>query len=108
VLKAFGLGTFAQSSLLFAGLLVCWVTVPRRVVGVAAGFGAGAMLSAVSFDLVAEASDLDFWAFGLWMLIGVAVFLLGDRFVERRFARRAQVAPWGSSWARWSTACRSP
>jgi zinc transporter, ZIP family len=85
VLEAFGLGFIAQSSLLIAGLLVCWVKVPRTLVGILAGFGAGAMLSAVSFDLIAEAEHLDNWQFALWMLIGVAVFLVGDRVVEKRF-----------------------
>ncbi len=85
MLKAFGLGAIAQSSLLLAGLLVFWVTVPRRVVGIMAGFGAGALLAAVSFDLIAEAEGLDEWELGLWMLVGVAVFLVGDRIVERRF-----------------------
>jgi zinc transporter, ZIP family len=85
VLSAFGLGALAQSSLLLAGLLVCWVTVPRRLIGVLAGFGAGALLAAISFDLIGETEGLDEWELGLWMLIGVAVFLLGDRFVEQRF-----------------------
>ena len=85
MLSAFGLGVLAQSSLLAAGLLVCWVTVPRRVVGVLAGFGAGALLAAISFDLIIEAEELDFWELGLWMLVGVAVFLIGDRVVERRY-----------------------
>ena len=85
MLNAFGLGALAQSSLLLAGLLVCWVTVPRRLVGILAGFGAGALLAAISFDLIREAEGLDEWELGLWMLIGVAVFLLGDRIVEQRF-----------------------
>ncbi len=85
MLEAFGLGVAAQSSLLLAGLLVCWVAIPRRVVGVLAGFGAGAMLSAISFDLVAEADALEAWEFALWMLVGVGVFLAGDWVVERRF-----------------------
>jgi ZIP family zinc transporter len=85
VLDAFALGTLAQSSLLLAGLLVCWVTIPPRIVGILAGFGAGAMISAVSFDLVAEADALESWQLGAWMLVGVAVFLAGDYVVERRF-----------------------
>jgi ZIP family zinc transporter len=85
MLRAFGLGLLAQPSLLLAGLLACKATVPRRVVGVLAGFGAGAMLAAISFDLIAEASGLDSWELGTWMLAGVAVFLVGDRVVERRF-----------------------
>ena len=85
MLEAFGLGVLGQSSLLLAGLVVCWVTVPRSVVGVLAGFGAGAMLAAISFDLLAETGGLDGWELGLWMLVGVAILLVGDRAVERRF-----------------------
>ena len=86
MLEAFGLGLLGASSLLFAGLLACWLDVPARVVGVMAGFGAGALIAAISFDLVAEAEDvLSFWQFALWMLVGVAVFLLADRMVESRF-----------------------
>ncbi len=87
MLNAFGLGLLAQSSLLVAGLIVCWVTVPRRLVGVLASFGAGAMLAAISFDLIAEADGLELWELSSWMLVGVAVFLLGDRLVERRFGK---------------------
>lgn len=86
MLEAFGWGFLAQSSLLVAGLLVCWVTVPTKVVGILGGFGAGAMIAAVSFDLLPEAeSDIDPWQTGVWMLVGVAVFLLADAFVEKRF-----------------------
>ena len=85
MLEAFGLGVLAQSSLLLAGLLVCWVTVPPKVVGALAGFGAGALIAAVSFDLIAEAEALPMWEFALWMLIGAGIFVGGDWVVERRF-----------------------
>jgi zinc transporter, ZIP family len=86
VLEAFGWGFLAQSSLLVAGLVVCWVTVPTRLVGILGGFGAGAMIAAVSFDLLPEAQvHIEPWETGVWMLVGVAVFLLADAFVERRF-----------------------
>lgn len=86
MLEAFGWGFLAQSSLLIAGLVVCWVTVPTRLVGILGGFGAGAMIAAVSFDLLPEAQvHIDPWQTGAWMLIGVAVFLVADAFVERRF-----------------------
>jgi ZIP family zinc transporter len=85
VLDAFALGTLAQSSLLLAGIMVCWLTLPPRLVGALAGFGAGALISAVSFDLITEAEELDAWQMGLWMLVGLAVFLGGDYLVERRF-----------------------
>jgi ZIP family zinc transporter len=86
MLEAFGWGLLAQSSLLLAGLLVCWVTVPTKVVGILGGFGAGAMIAAVSFDLLPEAmADIEPWQTGLWMLVGVAVFLVADQAVDRRF-----------------------
>ena len=86
LLKAFGLGTLAQSSLLVAGLIVCWIKVPTKVVGILAGFGAGAMISAIAFHLVPEAQvHIDLWHTVVWMLIGVAIFLLGDRLVDKRF-----------------------
>jgi zinc transporter, ZIP family len=86
VIDAFALGVIAQSSLLLAGLVVCWVTVPRRLVGILAGFGAGAMIAAISFELVPESmAAIEGWQFALWMLAGVVIFLLGDLLVERRF-----------------------
>jgi zinc transporter, ZIP family len=85
MLDAFALGTLAQSSLLLAGLFACWVTMPPRLVGVLAGFGAGALIAAVSFDLIGEAEELASWQLGIWMLVGVAVFLGGDYLVDRRF-----------------------
>ena len=76
VLEAFGLGVLGASSLLFAGLVACWLDVPPRLIGILAGFGAGALIAAISFDLVVEAEDvLERWQFALWMLVGVAVFL---------------------------------
>lgn len=85
MLEAFGLGVAAQSSLLLAGIIVCWVTVPRRLIGILAGFGAGAMIAAISFDLLAEADGLERWELAAYMLIGVATFMIGDRIVERKF-----------------------
>ena len=86
LLEAFGLGLIAQSSLFLAGLVVCWITVPKRVVGVLAGFGAGAMIAAIAFTLVPEGlADIAGWEFALWMLIGVVIFLVGDAIVDRRF-----------------------
>ncbi len=86
MLEAFGWGFLAQSSLLVAGLVVCWLTVPTKLVGILGGFGAGAMIAAVSFDLLPESEvDIQPWQTGLWMMIGVAVFLVADQVVERRF-----------------------
>ncbi|HEY3486183.1 MAG TPA: hypothetical protein VGK49_12415 [Ilumatobacteraceae bacterium] len=95
MLRAFGLGVLAQLSLPLAGLIACWVTFSRRVVGSLAGFGAGAMIAAISFDLLAETEGLDSWELALWLLAGVVVFLLGDRVVERRFGATGTGAAMG-------------
>jgi zinc transporter, ZIP family len=96
VLEAFGWGFLAQSSLLVAGLLVCWVTVPTRLVGILGGFGAGAMIAAVSFDLLPEAeAHIEPWQTAAWMIVGVAIFLVADAFVERRFGSEGPGAAMG-------------
>ncbi len=84
-LEALLLGLVGQSSLLVAGVAVCWITVPRTIVGLLAGFGAGALLASVSFDLLAETDGLEQWEVVGLMLLGAAVFLGGDAFVERKF-----------------------
>ena len=85
MVEALVLGMVAQSSLLLSGLLVYWVRIPTKVVGVLAGFGAGALISAIAFDLIPEAELLGPWQLVLWMLLGAAVLLAGDAIVERRF-----------------------
>jgi zinc transporter, ZIP family len=86
VLEAFGWGFLSQSSLLLAGIVVCWVKVPTKIIGILGGFGAGAMIAAVSFDLLPESqAHIEPWQTGVWMLVGVAVFLLADAYVDKRF-----------------------
>jgi ZIP family zinc transporter len=84
-LEALGVGLVAQSSLLIAGVIVCWLTIPQKLVGVLAGFGAGAMIAAISFDLLPETGGLGSWELALGMFVGVVFFLAGDRVVERKF-----------------------
>jgi ZIP family zinc transporter len=84
VLEAFLLGGLAQSSLVLSGLFASFVAVPRRVVGWLAGFGAGALISAVAFDLTVEAVSLGAAWLSLWLLVGAATYLVGDWAVERR------------------------
>ncbi|MCD6033869.1 MAG: rane protein [Thermomicrobiales bacterium] len=85
MVEALVLGMVAQSSLLLSGLLVYWVRIPTKVVGILAGFGAGALISAIAFDLIPEAELLGPWQLVLWMLLGAALLLAGDAIVERRF-----------------------
>ena len=90
MLDAFLLGVVAQSSLLLAGLVARWINVPPRIVGALGGFGSGALIAAVSFDLLGEAKELTNLELALWMLIGVAIFIGGDHLVEQRFGSEGQ------------------
>lgn len=81
---ALGWGALAASSLIIGawlGLLRDW---PQRAVGIVLAFGAGALISAVSFDLAEEGVALgggDSVALGL--ALGALTYFLGDRAVDR-------------------------
>lgn len=65
-----------------AGLLF---DVPRRVIGLVMAFGAGVLISALAFDLTAEALRTGgFDATALGLLAGSAVFYLADRWLSGR------------------------
>lgn len=97
MLQALLLGVIAQSALLLSGLIVYWVTIPKRIVGWLAGFGAGALISAVAFDLIAqdEMEGLGDLEIALWLLIGALIFIGGDRLVESRFGEGGEAGALG-------------
>jgi ZIP family zinc transporter len=79
--EAFAWGAFAGSSLLL-GALIVKAHVPRSdVLGLIMGFGAGVLLSAVSFELVEEAVTVSggLGGTGAGFFAGAVVFFLGDR-----------------------------
>jgi ZIP family zinc transporter len=82
--EALGWGALAASSLVigaFLGLARQW---PKAQTGAVLAFGAGALISAVSFELVEEGqllADRGWVALGL--ALGALVYFAADRFVER-------------------------
>jgi zinc transporter, ZIP family len=87
VLEAIAWGALAASSLLIGALLGTAGWINRQAVGLILGFGAGALISAVSFELTEEALQLggaDATAAGL--AIGALVFFAGDAALHRRGA----------------------
>ena len=58
MIEAVLVGALAQVSLVLSGLAVYLVRVPRRVVWALAGYGAGALLGAIAFDLIPESEEL--------------------------------------------------
>ena len=85
MLNAILLGAAAQSSLILSGLVVYAIRVPPKVIGALAGLGAGALVSAIAFDLIPEGQVLDSAQLAVWLLLGAAVFVVSDRLVEARF-----------------------
>jgi zinc transporter, ZIP family len=85
VTEALGWGALAASSLLIGALLGLARPWPPRVVGLVLAFGAGALISAVSFDLAEEAArvgDPGIGAIGL--AAGAITYFTLDRLVARR------------------------
>lgn len=85
MLNAFGLGAISQLSLVLSALVVFMITVPRRMVGAMAAFGAGALIAAVARDLLPEAHQLQLWQSSLWAMLGAGVFIVGEHLVEKKF-----------------------
>jgi ZIP family zinc transporter len=94
-LDAVALGAVSQISLLLSGLFATWVFVPSKVVGWLAGLGAGALISAVTFDLTEQAETLGGLGLAIWLLVGAAVFIAGDLAVDRRFGSGSGSDPLG-------------
>jgi ZIP family zinc transporter len=85
MLQAVGWALLAASSLVIGALVGQRAKVSQRVVGEAMGFGAGALVSAVAYELIprASVSDIDIWlSFG----VGSLVFFGTDGVLERRNA----------------------
>ena len=92
---SFGLGALAQLSLVLSGLAVFLFKVPRRAVGDLAGFGAGALIAAVAADLLPNAKLLEMWQVALWTMLGAGTFILGERYVDRKFGAEGSGGPLG-------------
>jgi len=85
VAEALWWGALAASSLVIGAMLGVFRRWPERLIGVVLAFGAGALISAVSFDLAEEGVKVgggDSVALGL--ALGALTYFLADRAIERR------------------------
>jgi len=91
MVEAFLWGAFTASSLLLAAAVVSRFSIPRRVIGLFMGFGAGALFSAVAYELVLDSSEHDPGAtvFAGGILLGAIVFYAGDVAIERKGRTRS-------------------
>lgn len=95
MVEAFAWGLLAGSSLVI-GALVVWVHDPHpRALGLVMGFGAGVLLSAVSFELIDEAVTTSGGLGGtaLGFFAGAVVFTVGDWLIARQgYRHRKDIA----------------
>jgi ZIP family zinc transporter len=81
-------GFVASGALLIGAVIGIWADIPRRVVALVMGFGAGALISAVAFDLTEEAFALGGTApTALGLAAGGLTFFVGDLLLERAAER---------------------
>jgi zinc transporter, ZIP family len=85
MLNAFLIGLLATSSLLIGGLIATRINLGKRMLGIIMAFGAGALISAVAYELVFEAIKLGkgtgFGAFGFFA--GAFTFFFSDMLIEK-------------------------
>ena len=83
---AIGWGALAASSLVLGALLGLVRAWPSRVVGLVLAFGAGALISAVSFELAEEGIQIGgARPVAIGLAVGAATYFVCDRLIERRW-----------------------
>jgi zinc transporter, ZIP family len=83
---SFAWGILAGSSLVLGGIVALVLRPGDRLLGLTMAFGAGVLISAVSFELVSEAADTSAGTGGVGagLLAGSLVFFAGDLLIDRR------------------------
>jgi ZIP family zinc transporter len=83
--SALAWGALAASSLILGAVIGLTRTLPDRLVGAVLGFGAGALISAVSFDLAEEGVRLGGGqSVALGLACGALTYFLANRLIGRR------------------------
>ena len=82
---AFGWGAVGGSALLIGALIAYLLAPSRRVIAVVMALGTGLLIGSVSFELVEDALETQAVAWvALLVLVGAAVFTVGDWLLTRR------------------------
>jgi ZIP family zinc transporter len=91
---AIGWGALAASSLVIGALLGIRRRWPDRQIGVVLAFGAGALISAVSFELAEEGIEVGgAGGVGVGLALGAFTYFFASRALDRRDERREHRAP---------------
>jgi ZIP family zinc transporter len=82
---AFAWGLLAASSLVLGAIIALAFPIPRRAIGLIMAFGSGVLISAVAFDLIAEAAarSSGHGAIAVGIFAGSGVFFAGDWLIGR-------------------------
>ena len=90
-------GLLAASTLVIGALIGLYVPISRRVVALTMAFGAGALVSALAFDLTEEAFNSSNGSLvGIGLALGALTFYFGNRLLSES-RRGARVEPAASS-----------
>lgn len=85
MLNAFFWGLLATSSLIIGGAIAIRFNLSKRTIGIIMGFGAGTLISAISYELIFDSVKLGklsgFPAFGF--LIGAFTFFFADKLIGK-------------------------
>jgi ZIP family zinc transporter len=85
VTEALGWGALAASSLVIGAVIGGARPWPPRAIGLVLGFGAGALISAVSFELAQDGVEIGGGAaVGIGLAVGALAYYVGDGVVEGR------------------------
>jgi len=89
MITAFLFGLLATSSLLIGGIIASRISLKSKTIGIIMAFGAGTLISAVSYELIFEAVKMGkgtgFPAFGLFA--GALTFFFSDMLIEKMGAK---------------------
>ena len=87
-------GALATSSLLLGGIFACGFSLSRRSLGLLMGFGAGTLISAVSYELVFESVHRSHGSGvpAIGFFAGAMCFYLCDRWISRLSAGPSNLA----------------
>ncbi len=85
MLNAFLWGLLATSSLILGGIIASRFSLGKRTIGIIMGFGAGTLISAISYELIFESVTLargtGFPAFGFFA--GAFIFFFADKLIGK-------------------------
>lgn len=77
------IGILASFALVIGAGLVVWARPSSRTIGLVMGFGAGALISSIAYELVPDSQIGDTWLWGFAFAIGALVFFASDWLVDR-------------------------